>query len=250
MTCIIRKIVDERFENHAEIEPEEWRLREQVEALEAWLSEHSGELDPEYEWVADIGFTVREDAFGGGPPITRKLMQMCVDANLEIYLSEYPGSSDARGRPLIDRADGQGVSNAALERIENADGLLRIFGTWPSFHDAEVVRLEMDRSGPDGPTLELAVHLFSMTPEVDADGYFVLGDHTLVTLRFQGVASLSLEGFNGQNVLLEMEFLALDPDRNEGRRLDVTLDTSYGLEGHFQCSRCLVTDVRPYKVSK
>ena len=250
MTCIIRKIVGDRLENYTEIEPEEWRLREQVEALEAWLIEHAGELDPDYEWVADIGFTVRQDALGGGPPITRRLMQMCVDANLEIYLSEYPGTADAGGRLPLDGAIGESTSNAPADVIENADGVLRIFGEWPSFHDAEIVRLELDRSGPEGPTLELAVYLFNVTSEVDGGGYFVLEDHTLVTLRFLGVTSLFLEGFNKMNVLFGLEFAVLDPDRNEGRRLDVTLDTTYGAEGRFQCSRCLVTDVRPYEVSE
>jgi len=89
MTCIIRKIVDGHSENHAEVAVDEWRLREQVEALEVWLQEHVGELDPEHEWVADIGFSVRKDATGGGPPITRALMRLCLAANLEIYLSEY-----------------------------------------------------------------------------------------------------------------------------------------------------------------
>ncbi len=93
MTCIIRKIVEGRFENHAEVAGDEWRLRQLIEALEGWLSEHAAELDPEYEWVADIGFSVREDARGGGPPITRKLMRMCLDANIEIWLSEYPGTA-------------------------------------------------------------------------------------------------------------------------------------------------------------
>ena len=93
MTCVIRKIVNGRFQNHLELAGDEWRLREQVEALETWLRENPRALDPKFEWVADIGFCIRDDALGGGPPITRDLMRMCIDANLEIYLSEYPGNA-------------------------------------------------------------------------------------------------------------------------------------------------------------
>jgi hypothetical protein len=91
MPWVIRKIVGNEFENLIELSGEEWRLREQVEALEEWLEVHRSKLDPSSKWVADIGFCVRSDAVGGGPPITRNLMKMCLDVNLEIYLSEYPG---------------------------------------------------------------------------------------------------------------------------------------------------------------
>lgn len=38
----------------------------------------------------DIGFSPRPDALGGGPVISRKLMQACLKANLELFFSEYP----------------------------------------------------------------------------------------------------------------------------------------------------------------
>lgn len=84
-------VVGDRFENFLELAPDEWKLREQVEALEAWLKSSGDQLDPAHEWVADIGFCIRPHASGGGPPISRDLMRMCIAANLEIYLSEYPG---------------------------------------------------------------------------------------------------------------------------------------------------------------
>jgi hypothetical protein len=45
-------------------------------------------------WVADIGFCVRKEAWSGGPPITKALMRMCLEANLEIWLSEYGNGKD------------------------------------------------------------------------------------------------------------------------------------------------------------
>ncbi len=93
MSTIIRKIIGDQCENYAEVS-REWLLRPQVEALERWLKEHPGALDPAFEWVADIGFHHRSNACGGGPPLSRHLMQMCLDANMEIYLSEYGLASD------------------------------------------------------------------------------------------------------------------------------------------------------------
>ena len=93
MPCVIRQIVDGRCIHHLELAPDEWRLRDQIEALEAWLAENPGRLDPRSQWVADIGFCMRPDAAGGGPPIPRRLMQLCLRSNLEIHLSEYPGGT-------------------------------------------------------------------------------------------------------------------------------------------------------------
>ena len=95
MPVVIRRIVDDRFKNHTEIAADSWDLRTQIEALEEWLSANLNALDPSNQWIADVGFTARLDANGGGPPITRKLMEMCVGSNLEIYLSEYGAEPDS-----------------------------------------------------------------------------------------------------------------------------------------------------------
>jgi hypothetical protein len=95
MPVIIRRIINDRFEYHTEIAADSWDLRTQIDALEEWLIANPNGLAPSNQWVGDVGFTVRVDATGGGPPITRRLMEMCLRSNLEIYLSEYgaePGS--------------------------------------------------------------------------------------------------------------------------------------------------------------
>ena len=90
MSIVIRKVEGDRFVNFEVVAGYEWRLREQVEALEDWLQKNSHKLDPRFRWVADIGFEPRKGAMGGGPPLTLNLMKHCLNANLEIYLSEYP----------------------------------------------------------------------------------------------------------------------------------------------------------------
>jgi hypothetical protein len=85
--------MNDEFETHLTLADGSWDLRTQVEALEEWLTSGKCDLDPEREWIADIGFCMRDDAYGGGPPLTRNLMQRCLDANLEIWLSEYQGTA-------------------------------------------------------------------------------------------------------------------------------------------------------------
>lgn len=70
-----------------------WRLPDQAEALEAWLLEHCGTLKPD-EYVADIGFAIREDASGGGAAILPEMMRTMADLGMSLFLSEYPSDDE------------------------------------------------------------------------------------------------------------------------------------------------------------
>lgn len=74
-----------------------WRLPDQAEALEAWLMDNRAILKAD-DYVADIGFTPREDALGGGAAISPEMMRTMADLGISLFLSEYPASSDSDGR--------------------------------------------------------------------------------------------------------------------------------------------------------
>lgn len=83
--------------------------------------------------------------------------------------------------------------------IPGVEKVVEIFGHWPSFHDAEIMWLRLDRrdgEGGAGPVLEFAVHCFEMTDQVAPSGHYVLGKHTLVHFRFREVSDLRIEEFN------------------------------------------------------
>ena len=94
MPCIIRKRIGDRWENHVELAPQEWSIGPQVDALHVWLRDNLRGLDPMFSWMADIGFCPRSGALGGGPVISKQLMEDCLKANLEIYFSEYPAEDE------------------------------------------------------------------------------------------------------------------------------------------------------------
>jgi hypothetical protein len=92
--------------------------------------------------------------------------------------------------------------------IEGIEKLTCIFGRWPSFHDAEVVALHLwrgdsmtERTHPRFPVLTTEIHLWELTNEIDARGYYVLRNHTLTTIRFHDVLNLEIKGFSNQNVI-------------------------------------------------
>ncbi len=66
----------------------EWALPMLFIEFERWVKEESNQLEPG-EWIADIGFSPRTSANGGGPIISKELMSSCVKIGLSIYLSEY-----------------------------------------------------------------------------------------------------------------------------------------------------------------
>jgi hypothetical protein len=71
-----------------------WRLPDQAEALKAWLAEHSAGLKPA-DYVADIGFKLREDASGGGAAISPEMMRTMAELGMSLFLSEYSSTEEA-----------------------------------------------------------------------------------------------------------------------------------------------------------
>ena len=66
-----------------------------IPALEAWLRENGGNLKPG-SYVADIGFSAREDATGGGPVLSPEMLRMMADLGIWLYLSEYNSFDEKR----------------------------------------------------------------------------------------------------------------------------------------------------------
>ena len=148
-------------------------------------------------------------------------------------------------------AERNGDKASAETRIVGREKVISVFGRWPTFHDAEVLWLGLDRHGPGvgtGPSLEAVIHAFEMTSEVAPTGHYVLKNHVLVHLRFVSVERVCLDGFNHQNALYSLSIRDAEPGAGESpddRRFEVTLDPAYGLGGTFACGGVEVVEVRP-----
>ena len=136
-----------------------------------------------------------------------------------------------------------------VENITGAKKVTAVFGHWPSFHDAELLSLRLERSshrdGCHGPTLDALVHAFEMTSEVGADGCYVLRHHVLIHLRFLDVVELEMNGFNHQNALAGLALTDLRDRQMEHVRWAVRFDGSFGVEASFQCYEVEVVSVTP-----
>jgi len=118
--------------------------------------------------------------------------------------------------------------------IPGADSVVEWFGHWPSFHDAEVLELELRRSGVS----HLRIHAWNTSNETyleDGKEYCVLEKHAIVTFDFEGLVGLDLGEFNEQNVLGSPYV-----DRQDGV-FCITLAPCWGLNGLIKASRLRVS---------
>ena len=108
--------------------------------------------------------------------------------------------------------------------IGGAVALADWFGYWPSFHDAEVIRIVLDRND----TSVLVLHTFATSDELTSSGHYLTHKHTLVSVHFSDVLAVELDGFNHQNVLSCLFF-----KRRSDTGWDITLGGCYGVEGRI-----------------
>lgn len=140
--------------------------------------------------------------------------------------------------------------NAIPSYIIDHELVLAVYHDWPSFHDAEIITLKMDRSrilfdAIYNARIELVIHCFEMTQETNEKGYFQLVKHNLVHFEFEDVRDVNLYGFNLQNAMLKLIFEELPRDEAGNHRFKVVLNPAHGLGGEFIAYTGIVLSVRP-----
>ena len=132
-------------------------------------------------------------------------------------------------------------------KIENSRLLTDVFGRWPSFHDAEVLRVLLDRGTPQpyGPWLQATIHVFEMTSQIER-GAYVLKNHVAATFRFIEIYELELTDFNQQNVLQGLRIQDVSSRQLERIKFEVFLDGNFGVSLSLQCNSISIESVEPY----
>ena len=122
--------------------------------------------------------------------------------------------------------------------IPGAQGVIAWFGYWPTFHDAEVLSISLDRQSG----CRVAVHAFETTAEIDGSGHYLRTKHVVVTFCMEGfprdesgTSNIRIEFFNHQNVLSSASVNA----RPEGYEL--LLEGCHGVDASIVCERMSVS---------
>src|SRR5207342_3689993 len=134
------------------------------------------------------------------------------------------------------------------EKIKNAQLLTSVFGYFPSFHDALVFRITLDRGerGDCDPSLEALIHVFEGTREIDESGHYRLKNHVLVLFRFSKIVNLQLADFNQQNVLQRLEIIHLSDRERDKVKFKVVFAGIFGVTASFHCHSVSIESVEPY----
>ncbi|MBB1387410.1 hypothetical protein H5119_18045 [Pseudoalteromonas sp. SG45-5] len=72
----------------AHLAKEYWDLPTQITELEDWLFQNHFNLSPS-KYIADVGFSIRENACGGGAILSPEAMTIMGVLGIKLYLSEY-----------------------------------------------------------------------------------------------------------------------------------------------------------------
>jgi hypothetical protein len=120
------------------------------------------------------------------------------------------------------------------EGVGDAAELEAWFGYWPTFHDAEVLSVALERNGLS----KLRVHTWHTTKQVDEHGYYVRARHIVVSFILEKVTDCDLGAFNHQNVLNSLSV------EREAEGYRVTLGPCFGLNGSIT-ARGLSIELEP-----
>lgn len=122
-------------------------------------------------------------------------------------------------------------SASVYESIAGGPELLEWFGRVPSFHDAEIIGLSLNRT----TVSSLVLHAWNMTNVIGADGYYVNERHAVVTFFFEEIVDLLLEGFSPQNVIGGLSLQSVSAEANaHSEAIEVSLEDCYGLSGYVR----------------
>ena len=135
-----------------------------------------------------------------------------------------------------------------IDNIKNANLLTEVFGRFPSFHDAEVHHISLDRGERNylDPSLRVLIHVFERTPEVDENGHYRLKNHVLVWFRFSRIVNLELADFNQQNVLQDLQIINLSNRERDKVKFKIVFHGIFGVSARFHCDSVSIESVEPY----
>ena len=120
--------------------------------------------------------------------------------------------------------------------IRNYEAVVSFFERWPTFHDANVLAYE---SRAD--SINLTLHTWLMTDQMDEKGHFILRNHALVSFHFDGLYDLEMEAFGSDNILFGLKMSPCSTPASFHVELDSVMDRS----GSFSARSGEVVSVIP-----
>jgi hypothetical protein len=115
------------------------------------------------------------------------------------------------------------------EELTGAETVRQWFGSWPNFHDAEVISLSLARTG------QSVLRVYPYYPHKPATVDFI----------FENVTDIELQDFSGQNVIMSLR-VEIATGQNGDKVYRLVLGPCYGLAGKID-ARSLRVELSPGK---
>jgi hypothetical protein len=113
--------------------------------------------------------------------------------------------------------------------LTGAEAVRQWFGSWPNFHDAEVISLSLARKG------QSVLRVYPYYPHKPATVDFI----------FENVTDIELQDFSGQNVIMHLR-IETATDQNGDKVYRLVLGPCYGLAGRID-AKSLRVELSPGK---
>ena len=113
--------------------------------------------------------------------------------------------------------------------LTGAEAVRQWFGSWPNFHDAEVISLSLARKG------QSVLRVYPYYPHKPAGVDFI----------FENVTDIELQDFSGQNVIMSLG-IETATDQNGDKVYRLVLGPCYGLAGKID-AKSLRVELSPGK---
>ncbi len=132
-----------------------------------------------------------------------------------------------------------------MPEILGIEKVVEALGAWPSFHDAEILRLVLGRDpnrAGEAPTLQLQVRVRRYREQGvgTADFHLALTHDVVTELVFSDISDLEIAGFNGQNVIDAIDL----HQAKVGDNIAVQIESIFGVGASLQCKSVTVSEVR------
>jgi hypothetical protein len=131
------------------------------------------------------------------------------------------------------------LENPAVSRIINHEVVIQRFGYWPSFHDAEVLKVTFEAHPGYRATVTFLMETHEFINKLNTRGQYKQVNNCLIELQFTGIKEMHFDGFDHQNVVFDLTL------KESKGNIECTFDSSIGLVASVVAEEALVLKLIP-----
>ncbi len=138
-----------------------------------------------------------------------------------------------------------------MHEIKNVEKLIEVFGRYPSFHDAEILSIKLERSfdkRSSNSALTAKIRIYQARERFNnSEEKFIRWKNYEVDFEFSDIKLLQLENFNHQNVINDLIVKTLPTSETERHVFSVQIESIFGCEAFFKCNKVEIVQIKSFE---